>query len=216
MAPDKDRFGKYPRELVERYFSVDIWDPEATEENTLVVPGTVVINKTQYYTCLPATLEASSIALSFKEEMDEYYDAVLGSQKVLGVLIRGSDYLTVGFGGVRKMASVEQMVPKMRQWMADYGYKKLFLATEDSDILAKMKQEFGKDMVALAQERLSVKNLKQGQIITDYEKEKRRTTRRIMRPSWKTPPSITSMPCTFSPDVMPSYARASATAGTMS
>ena len=171
VAPDKDHFGKYPRALVEKYFAVDIWNPEATAENTLEVPGAVVINKTQYYTCLPATLEASSIARGFKEEMDEYYDAVLGSQKVLGVLIRGSDYLAVGFGGVRKMASVEQMVPKVRQWMTDYGYKKLFLATEDSDILAKMKQEFGKDMIALAQERLSVKNLKQGQIITDYEKE---------------------------------------------
>lgn len=172
VAPDKERFGKYPRAMVEKYFAVDIWDPEATEENTLEVPGAVVINKTQYYTQLPATLEVSSIAPGFKAEMDEYYDAVLGGKKVLGVLIRGSDYLAVGFGGVRKMASVEQMVPRMRQWMADYGYQKLFLATEDSDILAKMKKEFGRDMIALAQERLSVKNLRQGQIITEYEKEK--------------------------------------------
>lgn len=171
VAPDKDHFGKYPRALVERYFAVDIWDPEATEANTLIVNGVVVINKTQYYACLPATLEASSIASGFKAEMDEYYDAVLGGKKVLGVLIRGSDYLTVGFGGVRKMATVEQMVPKMRQWMADYGYTKLFLATEDSDILAKMKKEFGRDMIALAQERLSARHLRQGQIITEYEKE---------------------------------------------
>ncbi|MBQ3304096.1 MAG: hypothetical protein IJH03_06095, partial [Clostridia bacterium] len=174
VAPDKDHFGKYPRALVEKYFAVDIWDPEATEENTLVVPGAVVINKTQYYTCLPATLEASSIAPGFKAEMDEYYDAVLGSKKVLGVLIRGSDYLAVGFGGARKMATVEQMAPKIRQWMADYGYQKLFLATEDSDILARMKKEFGRAMIALAQERLSVKNLREGQIITEYEREKNR------------------------------------------
>jgi hypothetical protein len=137
-----------------------------------MVPNAVIINKTQYYTCLPATLEASSIAPGFKAEMDEYYDAVLGGRKVLGVLIRGSDYLTVGFGGSRKMATVEQMVPKIRQWMADFGYQKLFLATEDSDILARMKKEFGRNMIALAQERLSVKNLRQGQIITEYEKEK--------------------------------------------
>ena len=172
VAPDKDHFGKYPRALVEKYFAVDIWNPEATEENTLMVPNAVIINKTQYYTCLPATLEASSIAPGFKAEMDEYYDAVLGGRKVLGVLIRGSDYLSVGFGGSRKMATVEQMVPKIRQWMADFGYQKLFLATEDSDILARMKKEFGRNMIALAQERLSVKNLRQGQIITEYEKEK--------------------------------------------
>ena len=171
VAPDKDHFGKYPRTLVEKYFAVDIWNPEATEANTLVVPGAVVINKTQYYTCLPGTLEVSAIASGFKAEMDEYFDAVLGGGKVLGVLIRGSDYLSVGFGGSRKMATVEQMVPKIRQWMADYGYKKVFLATEDSDVLAQMKKEFGKDMIALAQERLSVRHLRQGQIITEYEKE---------------------------------------------
>ena len=171
VAPDKDHFGKYPCALVEKYFAVDIWDPEATEANTLVVPGAVIINKTQYYTCLPATLEVSAIAPGFKAEMDEYYDAVLGGNKVLGLLIRGSDYLVVGFGGPRKMATVEQMVPKIQQWMADYGYEKVFLATEDSDILEKMKKAFGKDMIALAQERLSARNLRQGQIITDYEKE---------------------------------------------
>ena len=70
VAPDRDRFGKYPRALVEKYFAVDIWNPEATEDNTLVVPGPVIINKTQYYTCLPATLEVSSIAPGFKAEMD--------------------------------------------------------------------------------------------------------------------------------------------------
>lgn len=102
VAPDKDHFGKYPRALVERYFAVDIWDSEATEANTLVVPGSVVINKTQYYTCQPATLEVSAIAPGFKAEMDEYYDAVLGGRKTLGVLIRGSDYLAVGFGGPHK------------------------------------------------------------------------------------------------------------------
>ena len=171
VAPDQDHFGKYPRSLVEKYFAVDIWNPEAMEENTLVVPGAVVINKTQYYTCLPGTLEVSAIAPGFKAEMDEYYDAVLGGKKVLGVLIRGSDYLAVGFSGTRMMASVEQMVPKIRQWMAEYGYEKVFLATEDSDILAQMKKEFGRNMIALAQERLSVRNLRQGQIITDYERE---------------------------------------------
>ena len=172
VAPDKDHFGKYPRSLVERYFAVDIWDPEAMEANTLVVPGVVIINKTQYYTYLPGTLEVSAIAPGFRAEMDEYYDAVLGGRKVLGVLIRGSDYLTVGFGGSRKMATVEQMTPRIRQWMDAYGYEKVFLATEDSDILAQMKKEFGRDMIALAQERLSVRNLRQGQIITEYEKEK--------------------------------------------
>ena len=43
VAPDKNHFGKYPRALVEKYFAVDIWNPEATEENTLMVPNSVII-----------------------------------------------------------------------------------------------------------------------------------------------------------------------------
>ena len=174
VAPDKDHFGKYPRALVEKYFAVDIWDPEATEANTLAVPNAVILNKTQYYANLPATLEVSSIAPGFKAEMDEYFDAVLGGKKALGVLIRGSDYLTNNMGGVRRMATVEQMTPRIRQWMDEYGYEKVFLATEDSDILAQMRKEFGKQMIALAQKRLSSRNLRQGQVITDYEKENNR------------------------------------------
>ena len=170
-APDKDHFGKFPRALVEKYFAVDIWDPSADESNTLVVPNIVMLYKTKFYMQLPATLEDTSIAPGFKNEMDEYFDAVLGDKKTLGVLLRGSDYLTNSLGSLRKMATVEQMTPKIHQWMEEYGYEKIFLATEDSDILSKMRKEFGKDMVALAQDRLSASDLKSGQIITDYEKE---------------------------------------------
>jgi uncharacterized protein (UPF0264 family) len=83
--------------------------------------------------------------------MDEYYEAVMGQRKTLGVLIRGSDYVSTGLSGTRKMASVEQMTPLIRKWMKDYGYEKIFLATEDADILAQMRKEFGKSMVALSQ-----------------------------------------------------------------
>ncbi len=171
-APDKDCLGKYPRELVEKYFSVDIWHSSANEENTLVIPNMLILYKTKFFMQLPATLDVSSIAPGFKNEMDEYFDAVRGDRKMLGLLIRGSDYLTNNLGSVRRMATVEQMTPKIREWMEKYGYEKLFLATEDSDILAQMRKKFGDKMIALAQTRLSARDLKSGQIITDYEKEK--------------------------------------------
>lgn len=97
-APDKDHFGKFPCALVEKYFAVDIWDPSADESNTLVVPNIVMLYKTKFYMQLPATLEDASIAPGFKNEMDEYFDAILGNKKTLGVLLRGSDYLTNSLG----------------------------------------------------------------------------------------------------------------------
>ena len=171
VSPNVDHFGKFPRSMVEKYFAVDIWDADANEENTLVVPDLVLFYKTKFYCGLRASLDVDSISTAFREEMDEYYDAVLGEKKSLGLLIRGSDYISTGLSGIRKMATVEQMTPKIRQWMEDYGYEKLFLATEDADILAAMRKEFGKKLIALSQKRLSVSNLRSGQVISEYEKE---------------------------------------------
>ena len=171
VAPDKDYFGKYPRELMERYFAANLWDENANEDNTLWVPNIFMLVKTAFYQRMPGLMDKSVIAPSFVMEMDEYYDAVFGGRKTLGVLIRGSDYIATGLSGSRKMASVEQMVPLIRKWMKDYGYEKIFLATEDADILAQMRKEFGKSMAALSQHRISVSDLKDGQIIADYEKE---------------------------------------------
>lgn len=171
VSPNVDHFGKFPRSLVEKYFAVDIWDPEANEENTLAVPDLVIFLKTKFYQGLSASLDVSSIADGFKAEMDEYYDAVLGGKRSLGLLIRGSDYISTGLSGIRKMATVEQMTPKIHQWMEDYGYEKLFLATEDADILSAMRKEFGEKLIALSQNRVSVTNLRDGQILSEYEKE---------------------------------------------
>ena len=171
VSPDVDHFGKFPRKLVEKYFAVDIWNPEANEKNTLMVPSLLIFYKTKFYMGLKASLDVNSIAKGFRQEMDEYYDVVFGEKKTLGVLIRGSDYISTGLSGVRKMATVEQMIPKIHKWMEDYGYEKIFLATEDADILSDMRKEFGKKLVALSQERISVTNLRNGQIISEYEME---------------------------------------------
>lgn len=171
VASDKDHFGKYPRELMERYFAANLWDENANDDNTLWVPSIFLLVKTKFYQMLPGLIDKSVIAPSFHAQMDEYYEAVMGQRKTLGVLIRGSDYVSNGLAGTRKMANVEQMTPLIHKWVKDYGYEKIFLATEDADILAQMRKEFGKSMVALSQQRISVRDLKQGQIIADYEKE---------------------------------------------
>lgn len=170
-APDKDRFGKYPREFVEKYFAVDIWDPEANESNTLVIPHMMIYAKTKLVQDREDSVDTSCISDTFKAEMDEYYDAIFGGKKTLGILIRGTDYIVTGLSGVRKMATAEQMIPKIHQWIDTYGFEKIFLATEDKNILKEMRAEFGKMLSALSQERIGVSDLKRGQLLSDYEKE---------------------------------------------
>ena len=169
IAPDEDHIGRFPRELMEHYFSLKLWENDANRHNTLVLPTYIV--KTAFFQKQPNAIDTSIIASAFRKEMDEYYDAVFGTVKTLGVLIRGSDYIATGLTGSRKMATVDQMIPTIRKWMSDYGYEKIFLATEDKDILDQMRSEFGRSMAALSQERISTDDLKKGQVISDYEKE---------------------------------------------
>ncbi len=103
--------------------------------------------------------------------MDEYYDSLFGEEKVLGVMIRGTDYVTSGMTGDRMMASASQMAPLIHEWINKYGFEKVFLATEDEDALEYMRQEFGSLVVALSQERLKLSDLRQNEILSDYEKE---------------------------------------------
>ena len=169
VAPNKETIGRYPKDLMERCFELKLWDEKSNKFNTLVIP--LYIAKTKFFQMQPSDIDTSIIASDFIKEMDEYYDAIFGDKKTLGILIRGSDYIATGLSGTRKMATVEQMLPRIKAWMSDYGYEKIFLATEDADILKQMRKEFGKSMVALSQERFSASTLKQGQIISDYEKE---------------------------------------------
>lgn len=68
------------------------------------------------------------------------------------------------------MATVPQMLPTIHQWMDEDQYDSIFLATEDKDILEQMKTAFGKKVIAVAQERHSVSELKKDQILSDLEK----------------------------------------------
>ena len=103
--------------------------------------------------------------------MDEYFDAVFGGKKVLGVLIRGSDYITSGLSGVRKQATAEEMIPEIDRWLEEENYDLVFLATEDSDILNQMYEKYGNKLKAISQERFSVKDFKDTKLISEYEKK---------------------------------------------
>ncbi len=167
----EERIGKFRTEMLDKYFSLGLIAEDATDENTLEVKSQLILIKTKcVYGTMGAT-DTSILSTSFRNEMDEYYEALFEGRKVLGILIRGTDYISSGLSGDRLMATVPQMLPTIRQWMEEDHYDCIFLATEDQDILNQMKAEFGKQVIAVAQERHSVSEFRKGQIITDLEKE---------------------------------------------
>ncbi len=165
------KIGKFTEAQLTRYFALDLHDDEADDENTLVVPSFMALSKTKFLKGIPHSIDESIIAPRFRAEMDEYYDALFGTEKILGVMIRGTDYVTAGMTGDRVMASAGQMAPLIHEWIGKYGFEKIFLATEDEDALEYMRGECGNLVVALSQERLKLSDLRQNELISSYEKE---------------------------------------------
>ncbi len=163
--------GKYKQDELTKYFVLDLEDVEANDENTLIVPSFMALSKTKFLKGIPHAIDESVLTPEFIAEMDEYYDGLFHDEKVLGVMIRGTDYITSGMTGDRVMASPKQMVPLIREWIEKYGFERVFLATEDADALEYMHREFGHLVVALSQERLKLSDLRQNEILSDYEKE---------------------------------------------
>ena len=105
----------------------------------------------------------------FIDEMKEYSDAIMKGKRMLGVLLRGSDYITSEMSGTSAPAAVESAVPKIREWMDEYGYDGIILATEDADILSKMKAAFPGKIRVVSQVRYSITDFERENVITISE-----------------------------------------------
>ena len=165
------RIGKFGVDELSHFFELGMQDDEANDDNTLVVPSFMAMSKIKFLKGISHSIDESILTPEFKADMDEYYDGLFGDSKVLGVMIRGTDYVSSGMTGDRMMASAQQMSPLIHEWVDKYGFERIFLATEDEDALEYMRSEFGHQMVALSQERLKVSDLRSNEILSDYEKE---------------------------------------------
>lgn len=166
-----EKVGHFSVSFLEQYFNLDLHDPRATEANTLTFPEMSTLSATMFLDWVDPKLDLSILRPRFLNEMEEYADAVLGQRRILGVLIRGTDYLIVHKDGPRKMAGVDEMIPIIREWIDEFGYEGIFLATEDSDVLARIRAEFGSCVRVIAQERHSVSDLEGHLLLAELEKK---------------------------------------------
>ena len=118
--------------------------------------------------------DINSLNPNFVEEMKEYGNAVLKDKKMLGILLRGSDYIASGMSGASAPVTVESALPKIREWMDEGGYDGIFLATEDQDILDKMKDAFPGKIRAVSQERYSITDFQEEGVTTISELDSKR------------------------------------------
>lgn len=156
--------------VLDKYTSLDLAE-DADGYNTVLFPSIAALKSTAFIYLTEATVDLRVIKGSFLEEMDEYTSAVFRGRRTLGVLIRGTDYINLFKTGTRHMSTPEEMVPLIDKWMKDYDYEEIFLATEDADILKWMKDHYKDKLLAVAQERHSVADLKGGMLLADLARQ---------------------------------------------
>ena len=164
---------RYPEELLCRYFKILPKPEDASEDNTIVLADMACFSTTWFCCQYPAVFDDGILDDAFAADLKEYADAVIAGRKTLGVLARGTDYVTTYLGANRRHASAEQMISVIQKWMEEDGYEKIFLATEDQDNFDKIKAAFPGKVIAVSQERMSVKEMeKKGtSLIYEFERE---------------------------------------------
>lgn len=162
---------RYKDEMLSKYFNLALDNSGATDENTIYI--TAFFSMAFTYPVLSQKLVLNSQILNpeFLKELDEYADAVIGNKRMLGVLIRGTDYIISDFP-VQPLP-IDKTIQMIRERLDKYKYDGFFLATEDLDYFNALKKAFPKKMRSIAQERHSVREFSSAKFITDLEKEKR-------------------------------------------
>ena len=68
-------------------------------------------------------------------------------RKILGVLVRGTDYVALRPYGHPVQPTAEQAIAKAQEVMSTGNYEAVYLATEDKNIAAKFQEAFGDDFL---------------------------------------------------------------------
>ena len=162
---------RYSSEMLSKYFVFGNVPSDSSETNTAYAPcfNSFVLNyKVQRNV---PKIDLGMLQPAFVEQMKEYADPVLNDRKVLGVLLRGTDYTVANFAGSYHPAPIEDCIRIIRERIEEYGYDRIFVATEDSGYLERMIVEFPRQVLAVAQERHSVSEFTDVRYISDLEKK---------------------------------------------
>lgn len=99
-------------------------------------------------------------------EYEKLRRELLGEGKILGILARGTDYVSSKPKGHPIQPTAEQIYEKAREVAENYSCNQVYLATEDADIYDKLKKAFGKMLTAPDTKRYTTK---ENQNINDLE-----------------------------------------------
>lgn len=78
---------------------------------------------------------------------------ILGKNEVLGVLLRGTDYVNLRPKNHPVQPTLQEAIEKIDLILREKGYQKIYIATEDKEIFQKMSEKYGSKLVFMDVER---------------------------------------------------------------
>ncbi len=169
----KSGSSRFRDELIDKYFSVQKTPEDSNDQNTVYVVNYMATALTHRFLFAKANVTYDILSPSFKNELEEYTNAIIGNKKMLGVLIRGTDYNMMMSSDAKTPflpVSAERMIPEIQKCLDKYDYEGIFLATEDKDALKTIREAFPGKVKAISQERRSITEFSKGQTISDIER----------------------------------------------
>lgn len=161
---------QYSDDMLRQFFCFEPIPEDVSEENTIFVHNFLPLRASIPFYKSSGGFTEDMLNRKFADDIREYYDAVFGQEKVLGVLIRGTDYVNLKMEGARRQGTPEEMIERIDAWMKADGYDRIFLATEDQDVLDVMRRRYGDKLRAVSQVRHSVREFKKGEFLADLYK----------------------------------------------
>lgn len=102
------------------------------------------------------------------EYLRDMKSRLLGSgERTVGVLCRGTDYVSLKPKGHFVQPVLDDVISDVRKAMRQYSCTKVFIATEDEDILETFKAEFGDDLRYVEQRRVRGSEMAKGLLLAE-------------------------------------------------
>lgn len=160
---------RYDDGLLQKYFKIQISDDNPENilvESLFTLAFTYIVLSPEY------VLNKSILSDGFLSNLEEYKQAVFGDKRILGVLVRGSDYIATNMP--IQPLPIDELIPLIEETMKEGGFEYVFLATEDKDYYDSLTSYFKGRIYAVSQNRVSLDDLKSCSFLSNFEKNKSR------------------------------------------
>lgn len=165
------RSTRYSKDIWQKYTAMELYEGNG-EGGAEVIDNFYLMLSLRALLVNGRRIDASIFNPDFLRQAEEYRLGVFQDKKPIGVLLRGTDYVTtgIGMGGTMRQAPIDRVIEQLRVMLDGDAYDCIFLATEDRDILEKMHSTFSRKLYALSQVRHSVNEMQDVVFLDDLER----------------------------------------------